>query len=76
MISYIPVFVVLILMFCGVPVVYSMIAASIVYFGFLTTGYAMTNMIQTLVAKTMNISLTAGGLFIIAGGLMNEAKIT
>ncbi len=76
MISYIPVFVVLILMFCGVPVVYSMIAASIVYFGFLTSGYAMTNMIQTLVAKTMNISFTAGGLFIIAGGLMNEAKIT
>ena len=76
MVSYIPVFVVLILMFCGIPVVYSMIAASIVYFGFITTGYSMTNMIQTLVAKTMNISLTAGALFIIAGGLMNEAKIT
>lgn len=76
MVSYIPVFIVLILMFCGIPVVYSMIAASIVYFGFITSGYAMTNMIQTLVAKTMNISLTAGALFIIAGGLMNEAKIT
>lgn len=76
MVSYIPVFIVLILMFCGIPVIYSMIAASIVYFGFITTGYAMTNMVQTLVAKTMNISLTAGALFIIAGGLMNEAKIT
>lgn len=76
MYSYIPVFVALILMFLGVPVVFAMFASSIVYFGFMADGYAMTNMIQTLTAKTMSINMTAGAFFMIAGCLMNKAQIT
>lgn len=76
MTPYIPVIFVLVLMFLGVPVATSMLAASILYFGFLTDGYQLTNMIQTLVTQIMGLGKMAGAYFVIAGVMMNYGKIT
>ncbi len=76
MTPYIPVLFVLVLMFLGVPVAVSMLAASILYFGFLTDGYQLTNMIQTLVTQIMGLTKMAGAYFVIAGIMMNYGRIT
>ena len=76
MTAYLPIFLVLLLMFMGVPVATSMLAASIFYFGFLTDGYQLTNMIQTLVSQIMGLGKMAGAYFVIAGVMMNYGRIT
>lgn len=76
MTAYLPIFLVLFLMFMGVPVATSMLAASIFYFGFLTDGYQLTNMIQTLVSQIMGLGKMAGAYFVIAGVMMNYGRIT
>ena len=74
--SFLPVIIALVLMFMGIPVAVSLLTASFIYFAFLTSNYALTNVIQSLVTNAMGSTLLAAPFFIVVGVIMNYTGIT
>lgn len=76
LISFLPVILALVLMFMGVPVAISLLASSLFYFTFMTSGYTLTSIVQSMVSNGMSSTMLAAPFFIVVGVIMNYSGIT
>lgn len=76
MTSFLPVFLALILMFMGIPVAVALLGSAIFYFAFLSTGYTLTSIVQSMVSNAMSTTMLAAPFFIVVGVVMNYSGIT
>lgn len=76
MTSFLPVFLALIMMFMGVPVAVALLGSALFYFSFLTSGYTLTSIVQSMVSSAMSTTMLAAPFFIVVGVVMNYSGIT
>lgn len=75
--SYTPLILVIILFFLRVPVAFSLLAASIYYFAFVTTSSSPTDLaLQNVVGSLQSFTLLAVPFFIMLGVIMNYAGVS
>ncbi len=73
---YVPILVVFLLYFSGMPIAYALFAASIVYFTFFDAGMPPDLVLQKFVTATASFPLLAIPFFVMAGSVMNYAGIS
>lgn len=74
--SYIPIIIVFLLYFSGIPIAYALFGSSLFYFSFLDTTSPVDLIFQKFVTSTQNFSLLAIPFFVMAGSIMNYAGIS
>jgi len=74
--EYIPISIVLILYFTGIPIAYALLGASIVYFTFIDSGMPADLVLQRFITATASFPLLAIPFFIMAGSVMNYSGIS
>ena len=74
--EFIPVLVVLLLYFTGIPIAYALFAASLFYFGVMNTGSPTDLILQKFITSTQSFPLLAIPFFVMAGSIMNYAGIS
>ncbi len=74
--SYIPVILVFLLYFSGIPIAYALFGSSLFYFTFLDTTSPVDLIFQKFITSTSSFSLLAIPFFIMAGSIMNYAGIS
>ena len=74
--ALVPVLLVFILYFSGMPVAFALIASTLVYFGAITTGTPVELIFQKFVTSAQSFPLLAIPFFIMAGSIMNYAGIS
>lgn len=74
--ALVPVLLVFVLYFSGMPVAFALIASSLVYFGAITTGTPVELIFQKFVTSAQSFPLLAIPFFIMAGSIMNYAGIS
>jgi len=74
--EYLPIILVLVLYFLGVPVAYALFGASIFYFTFFDAGMPADLVLQKFITATASFPLLAIPFFIMAGSVMNYAGIS
>lgn len=72
----VPVLLVFVLYFSGMPVAFALIAATLVYFGAITTGTPVELIFQKFVTSAQSFPLLAIPFFIMAGSIMNYSGIS
>lgn len=76
MIAYIPVIIVFILYFSGIPIAFALFGATITYFGFIEHSTPVSLLLQKFVTSTQSFPLLAIPFFIMAGSIMNYSGIS
>ncbi len=76
MLAYLPVIVVFLLYFSGIPIAYALFGASISYFTFIDNTSPTHLILQKFVTSTQSFPLLAIPFFIMAGSIMNYAGIS
>lgn len=71
-----PVFVVVILYFLGMPVAYALFASALVYFGAINTGSPVDLIFQKFITSAQSFPLLAVPFFVMAGSVMNYSGIS
>jgi tripartite ATP-independent transporter DctM subunit len=74
--QYLPVIIVLMLYFTGIPIAYALFGASIFYFTFLDAGMPADLVLQKFITATASFPLLAIPFFVMAGSVMNFAGIS
>ena len=74
--AYIPVILVFVLYFTGIPIAYALFGSSLVYFTFLDTSSPVDLIFQRFITSTSSFSLLAIPFFIMAGSILNYAGIS
>ena len=73
---YLPILVVFLLYFSGMPIAYALFAASIVYFTFFDAGMPPDLVLQKFITATASFPLLAIPFFVMAGSVMNYSGIS
>lgn len=73
---FIPVILVFVLYFSGIPIAYALFGAALSYFGFMNTGSPVHLLLQRFITSAQNFSLLAIPFFVMAGSVMNYAGIS
>jgi tripartite ATP-independent transporter DctM subunit len=73
---YLPAILAFALLFLGVPVSISLVAAILVYFAFLTDTMPLTMVVQKMVSANMSYTLLAVPYFLMVGSIMNASGIS
>jgi len=73
---YIPILIVFILYFSGIPIAYALFGASIVYFTFFDAGMPPDLVLQKFVTSASSFPLLAIPFFVMAGSVMNYSGIS
>ena len=68
--ALVPVLLVFVLYFSGMPVAFALIAATLVYFGAITTGTPVELIFQKFVTSAQSFPLLAIPFFIMAGSMI------
>ena len=74
--AFLPVLVVFILYFSGIPIAYALFAATLLYFGVLNTGSPTDLILQKFITSTQSFPMLAIPFFVMAGSIMNYAGIS
>lgn len=74
--AFIPVLIVFLLYFSGIPIAYALFASSLFYFGFMNTGSPVDLILQKFITSTQSFPLLAIPFFVMAGSIMNYAGIS
>jgi len=73
---YLPILVLFILYFLGVPIAYSLFGAAIFYFTFFDAGMPVDLVLQKFITSTASFPLLAIPFFVMAGSVMNYSGIS
>lgn len=76
MLAFLPIIIVLVLYFTGIPIAYALFASILVYFGFIDNSSPMDLILQRFITSAQSFSLLAIPFFIMAGSIMNYAGIS
>lgn len=76
MLAFLPVFLVFILYFSGMPIAYALLGAAVSYFTFIDATSPTQLILQKIVTSTQSFPLLAIPFFIMAGSIMNYAGIS
>lgn len=76
MLSYLPIILVLLLYFLGVPIAFALFGSTIIYFAFIDTGTSVVLLLQRFVTSTQSFPLLAIPFFVMAGSVMNYSGIS
>lgn len=76
MIAYIPVIIVFLLYFSGIPIAYALFGATVSYFSFIDASSPAHLMFQRIITSTQSFPLLAIPFFIMAGSIMNYSGIS
>ena len=68
--NLIPIFIVFVLFFLGVPVAFAMLIASFIYFAFMCDGVTMFTMVSSLLTNSESFTMLAVPFFVTAGTVM------
>lgn len=71
-----PILIAFVLFFVGVPVAFSMIIASLIYFTFWCDGVTLFNMISALFEQSSSFTMMAVPFFILAGSVMGYGGVS
>lgn len=74
--NLIPVFIVFVLFFLGVPVAFAMIIASFIYFMFMCDGVGAFTMVSSLLSQSTSFTMMAVPFFIMAGSVMGYGGVS
>ena len=74
--AFLPVIVVFILNFSGIPIAFALFAATLLYFGVLNTGSPTDLILQKFITSTQSFPMLAIPFFVMAGSIMNYAGIS
>jgi len=72
---YIPIILAFILLLIGIPVVISLLGATLLYFAFITDTMPLTMVVQKMVSSNMSYTLLAVPYFLMVGTIMNSSGI-
>ena len=73
---FLPILIVFLLYFTGIPIAYSLFAATLTYFTFLDHGAPVDLILQKFITSVQSFPLLAIPFFILAGSIMNYAGIS
>mgnify|MGYP001087451320 CR=1 FL=1 len=73
---YLPILLVFVLYFSGIPIAYALFGASIVYFTFFDAGMPPDLVLQKFITATASFPLLAIPFFVMAGSVMNYSGIS
>lgn len=76
MIQYLPVVLVFVLYFTGIPIAYALFGAAIFYFTFFDAGMPPDLVLQKFITATASFPLLAIPFFVMAGSVMNYSGIS
>lgn len=76
MLGYLPILLVIILYFSGIPVAFALIASALVYFKFIDANTPIDLIFQRFVTSAQSFPLLAIPFFVMAGSIMNYAGIS
>ena len=76
MLGFLPIIMVFVLYFSGIPVAYALFAASLFYFGVIDNNSPVDLIFQKYVTSAQSFPLLAIPFFIMAGSVMNYAGIS
>ena len=71
--AFIPVIIVFLLYFSGIPIAYALFASSLFYFGVMNTGSPTDLILQKFITSTQSFPLLAIPFFVMAGSIMKYA---
>ena len=74
--AFVPVILVFILYFSGIPIAYALFGATLYYFGFVDNSSPVYLLLQRFISGAQNFSLLAIPFFVMAGSVMNYAGIS
>lgn len=74
--AFLPVIIVFLLYFSGIPIAYALFASSLFYFSVLNTGSPTDLILQKFITSTQSFPLLAIPFFVMAGSIMNYAGIS
>ena len=74
--AYIPVILVFLLYFTGIPIAFALFGASIFYFTFFDAGMPPDLVLQKFITATASFPLLAIPFFVMAGSVMNYSGIS
>ena len=72
----VPILIVIVLYFCGMPVAFALFSAGLVYFGVINTGSPVELIFQKFVTSAQSFPLLAVPFFVMAGSIMNYSGIS
>lgn len=75
-IVYLPIVLVFVLYFAGIPIVYSLLGSTFFYFMFIDTTSPMDLILQKVLTSSQSFSLLAIPFFVMAGSIMNYSGIS
>ena len=74
--EYLPILLMFVLYFSGLPIAYALLGAAIFYFAFFDAGMPADLVLQRFITATASFPLLAIPFFIMAGSVMNHAGIS
>ena len=75
-VNLIPIFLVFILYFMGMPIVYALFGSTFFYFYFINTGVQPWTILQKVMNSTQSFSMLAIPFFVMSGSVMNYGGIS
>lgn len=74
--NLIPLLIVVVLFFLGIPVAFAMLIASFIYFAFMCDGVTMFTMVSSLLTQAESFTMLAVPFFITAGSIMGYGGVS
>ncbi len=74
--NLIPILIVFVLFFLGVPVAFAMLVASFIYFAFMCEGVTMFTMVSSLLTQAESFTMLAVPFFVTAGTIMGYGGVS
>ena len=74
--NLIPIFIVFVLFFLGVPVAFAMLIGSFIYFAFMCEGVTMFTMVSSLLTQAERFTMLAVPFFVTAGTIMGYGGVS
>lgn len=74
--AFLPVIIVFILYFSGIPIAFALFGSTLVYFGFIDNSSPVSLLLQKFVTSTQSFPLLAIPFFVMAGSIMNYSGIS
>lgn len=74
--AFLPVIIVFVLYFSGIPIAFALFGSTLVYFGFIDNSSPVSLLLQKFVTSTQSFPLLAIPFFVMAGSIMNYSGIS
>ena len=74
--AFLPIIIVFVLYFSGIPIAFALFGSTLVYFGFIDNSSPVSLLLQKFVTSTQSFPLLAIPFFVMAGSIMNYSGIS